>query len=333
VINHNRIFNATFEAHGLFDLRRFVLRLAPELHSRLENYSTRIVTDPISREDLLANSVYLHETWHWWQHTGSTFGFLSGLVHPVQTHANTKYLKEVLARLGAHKSIYEMVLRSKDAGGPESPFCFAHVVVNNFADLRIYQAMCSHPEKAKTIASSPLFEAKGHGLGITYMNMMSMLARSVDRDFKTLPDPRLWEPRFDALRASRAKHFFRGSPLYIPPVGAYQLFEGQCRYNQLLFLWNGSGRTFDWNEAETLGMLRSPYDDAFMIFLDLPPFLTQPVKTQNPMNGELSHGIVTQAVHQGVQAGRCTAAGSRGFTSRSGTWVGSQPERVGSLAA
>jgi hypothetical protein len=67
--------------------------------------------------------------------------------------------------------------------------------------------------------------------------------------------------------------------------------------------------------------------------LDLPPFLTQPVKTQNPLNGELSHGIVTQAVHQGVQAGRCTAAGSRRFTSRSGPWVGSQPQRVGSLAA
>jgi transposase-like protein len=43
-----------------------------------------------------------------------------------------------------------------------------------------------------------------------------------------------------------------------------------------------------------------------LLSLDLPPFLTQPVKTQNPMNGELSHGIVTQAVHQGVQTGRST---------------------------
>ena len=34
--------------------------------------------------------------------------------------------------------------------------------------------------------------------------------------------------------------------------------------------------------------------------LDLSRFLRQPVKTQNPSNGELSHGIVTQAVHTGV---------------------------------
>ncbi|MFP5231975.1 MAG: helix-turn-helix domain-containing protein, partial [Acidobacteriota bacterium] len=38
--------------------------------------------------------------------------------------------------------------------------------------------------------------------------------------------------------------------------------------------------------------------------LDLPPFLRQRDKTQNPTNGELSHGFVTQAVHQGIQAGR-----------------------------
>ncbi len=37
--------------------------------------------------------------------------------------------------------------------------------------------------------------------------------------------------------------------------------------------------------------------------MDLPPFLTQPVKTQNPSKGELSHGVVEKDVHQGVQAG------------------------------
>jgi hypothetical protein len=67
--------------------------------------------------------------------------------------------------------------------------------------------------------------------------------------------------------------------------------------------------------------------------MDLSPFLTQTVKTQNPMNGELSHGSVTQAVHQGVQAGRRTAAGIRGIAGRGSTGNGSQSQRVGSLAA
>ena len=41
------------------------------------------------------------------------------------------------------------------------------------------------------------------------------------------------------------------------------------------------------------------------------PFLTQPVKTQDPSKGELSHGVVEKDVHQGVQAG-CRAALERG---------------------
>src|ERR1039457_6011322 len=67
--------------------------------------------------------------------------------------------------------------------------------------------------------------------------------------------------------------------------------------------------------------------------MDLTPFLTQSVKTQNPLNGELSHGIISQAVHQGVQAGRGTAAGSRGIVGRGGAGVGSQPQCIAPLAA
>jgi hypothetical protein len=67
--------------------------------------------------------------------------------------------------------------------------------------------------------------------------------------------------------------------------------------------------------------------------VDLPLFLTQPVKTQNPFKGELSHGVVEKDVHQGVQAGRSAAAGTRSFHRRSRTSVGSERERAAPLAA
>jgi hypothetical protein len=34
--------------------------------------------------------------------------------------------------------------------------------------------------------------------------------------------------------------------------------------------------------------------------VDLPPKMRQPVKTHNPLNGGMSHGIVAQAVHARV---------------------------------
>jgi hypothetical protein len=67
--------------------------------------------------------------------------------------------------------------------------------------------------------------------------------------------------------------------------------------------------------------------------LDLSPFLTQPVKTQNPFKGELSHGVVEKSVHQGVQAGRGAAAGARSIHRRGGAGVGSERERAAPLAA
>src|ERR1700693_275142 len=67
--------------------------------------------------------------------------------------------------------------------------------------------------------------------------------------------------------------------------------------------------------------------------LDLSPVLTQPVKTQNPFKGELSHGIVEKDVHQGVQAGGGAAVGTRGIAGRGGSRAGSEPERAAPLAA
>src|SRR5438046_5072929 len=67
--------------------------------------------------------------------------------------------------------------------------------------------------------------------------------------------------------------------------------------------------------------------------MDLSPILRQTVKTQTSSNGELSHGIITKAVHQGVQAGRREAAGARRVDGRSSAGVGGQSQRVAALAS
>ena|SRR5208337_1340874 len=74
-------------------------------------------------------------------------------------------------------------------------------------------------------------------------------------------------------------------------------------------------------------------EESARIIVDLPPKARQLVRTQNPLNGGLSHGIVSQAVHQGVQVGRRTAAGTRHFDCRNGAGVGSESQRAAALAA
>ena len=58
------------------------------------------------------------------------------------------------------------------------------------------------------------------------------------------------------------------------------------------------------------------------------PFLRQPVKTQKsangmkmPSKGDLSHGLVSTAIHEGVQAGRSPAAGDGGLAGGGGAGI------------
>jgi hypothetical protein len=203
---------ATLEAHGLYERSRFVIHLSPEMHSRLEKLPIGIVQGGLEAEDLYAHSVYLHEIWHWWQHIGSTFGFFSSLICPAQTQGNLKHLRELVRLFGPVKSVKQLIELTNDVGGPHSKMAIPNVIVNNFADFRIFQALCSHPERATGIVKSPYFGCKGNAFGIAYMNIVSLLARSVDKSFSTLPDPRNWETRFQELRAAPQTGSFRWIP-------------------------------------------------------------------------------------------------------------------------
>ncbi len=64
------------------------------------------------------------------------------------------------------------------------------------------------------------------------------------------------------------------------------------------------------------------------ISVDLPHVLRQTVKAQISSNGELSHGIVSQAVHERVQGSRRPAAGARDRGQRGGARTGGEPEHA-----
>jgi hypothetical protein len=50
-------------------------------------------------------STLLHETVHWWQHIGSTYGFILSLNYPVQSHCTHFDLKKLVADDGFKKSV------------------------------------------------------------------------------------------------------------------------------------------------------------------------------------------------------------------------------------
>ena len=260
--------NACLNARGLYNSFQFVLRLCPAVHRQLESLPTGIHASADS-ERVQAFSTYLHETIHWWQHVGSTGGLLRSLSYPAQAHANYTHLKRFLSAFGLKKSIQTVVERSTERGGFGTPLGIANTIVNNHYDIEFFRILTSKPELVTSAVKNHFFESVGHSYMIAYSNMLALLSRSFDREWKLLPDARRWEDAFRARRDHKLKGYYRGSPVMVYPVGLYQIFEGQARFGQLQYLYFASGGKLTWADIRTRGMLSETYAKAFETFLRL----------------------------------------------------------------
>jgi hypothetical protein len=127
--------NACHNGRGRYSPTQFVLRLSSDVHRHLAALPVGIFRGNLDSDTLQAFSTYLHETVHWWQHIGSTAGFIRSMSYTAQSHANFKYLRRLLEAIGPKKSIRELAVRLADSGSPETPGGLANVIVNNHFDM------------------------------------------------------------------------------------------------------------------------------------------------------------------------------------------------------
>jgi hypothetical protein len=260
--------NACLNSHGLYDPLRFVLRLSPEVHRKIEALPAAYAAGKVEFEGLRAYSTYVHETIHWWQHVGSTIGLMMSLSYPAQAHANHGYLKKLIERAGAKKSIRQFVESFEGpGGGPETTGGLASVIVNNHFDIEFFRNLIFKPSFVRNASQHPYFDCVGHSFQITYGNVGLILATSLDPEFLVMPDAREWSPAFAALRSGKRRGYYWGSPVRIPPIGAHEIFEGQARFGQLQYLYFASGGKMTWEQARSIGMLKGVYGVAFDQFL------------------------------------------------------------------
>jgi hypothetical protein len=253
-------------ARGLYDGLRFVVRMRPEMYRILDEHPPdgKVGSRQASFEQLDAFSTYLHETLHWWQHIGSTTGLMLSFTCPAKSHVNHERLKELLARIGPHKS-----LRTFDALHPHQGGQTLNIVLNNWHDLEFNWRLLINPQSVYSIVSSPYFDCVGHSLSIGLANTLLLVSSTFDREFAFIPDIRRWEAGFAELRNSKAEGFYFGSPIKLPPIGVLHIFEGQARFSQIQYLHNATGGRLDWQYFKQRGMLDGVYVEAFKLFLSL----------------------------------------------------------------
>ena len=186
-------FRATLRAHGLYNTQQFVLRLSPSVHRNLASLPVGISTNQeIGLDGAQAMSTYIHETIHWWQHIGSTYGFIFSLNYPVQSHSTFGDLKELVSGDGFKKSVFlqSLELNRHGSTGHGTMAGIANTIVNNHFDLFAFRAFTLGPDAAQEVTQRALFENVGHAFHMTYANTVGLLAATVDPEFKVLPHPK-----------------------------------------------------------------------------------------------------------------------------------------------
>lgn len=266
-------FEACLNARGVYESQRFALRLSPVVHELVNNVveKSKAGDTAFTGEELQAYSTYLHETVHWWQHKGSTSGFIRSVLYPIQTHSNLSDLRQIVAAFGPQKPIQTLALRGElgllPPGSTEIGFA-ANTVTNNFMDTEFYLALTLKPALDEEIYRNPYFEAAGHSFLITYALILGAIREMIDTDGSLFPDPDALVDNLTELKRRRIRGYYYESEIIRAPVGLLELYEGQSRFLQLQFLaLSCDGLTIA--EAKSRGMLNGVYGAAFSAFLKI----------------------------------------------------------------
>ena len=173
----------------------------------------------------------------------------------------------MLANIGPKKSVRRLIERLTGASRPDTTTGLANTIVNNHYDIEFFRILATNSSLLPEMVENPLFECVGHSYEIAYSNILAVLARTIDRRFEVLPDPRGWEAEFAKLRDRKEDGYYRGSKVMIAPVGAYEIFEGQARFAQLQYLYFGTRGKLTWSDIRSSGALNGVYVKAFETFL------------------------------------------------------------------
>ncbi|WP_295219278.1 hypothetical protein [uncultured Brevundimonas sp.] len=262
---------ATTKAHGLYAAFEFVLRLSPQVHEKLEALPTGIVSSgEVGFDGAQAFSTYLHETIHWWQHVGSTFGLISSLTYPAEAHANHNHLITLGRTVGFKKSIRQLAMSMDGPVTPDTQAGLANIIVNNQFDFDAFRYVTYGPDARQHIVGLGQFQSIGHALAVTYGSVVFQLGQVADPEFKVIPKPDDWYRTVMDQADAEVDGYYYGSPVDVMPIGAREIMEGQARFSQIQYLYFASGGHLDWDDFEDIGWLgTNVYTAAFDGFLTL----------------------------------------------------------------
>lgn len=262
---------------GTYSTLKFVLKLTPEIHKALSSLDDGIYgISSLRWETIQAFSTALHENIHWWQHIGSTSGFIYSLAAPIQFHANLKYLRDFLNTIGPKMPIFNITSSKRNLQSlsqEEQQLC--NTIINNYMDVEFFFLYQYDPERFRQkIKGNPYFECLGHSFDITYGYAINTLITTLgfhggaDEVKACFPDPDVMERINTKRRVAKIENYHYESQTIIPPFGMRHIFEGQARFIQIQYLSSASNGKFNFIAAKESGMMSELYTKAFDFYIN-----------------------------------------------------------------
>jgi hypothetical protein len=244
--------------------------MAPATWDALAVVSPYSNTTDVERQIVEKYSTYLHETVHWWQSIGTTYGLILSLTQAVKTHISHPFLKRLIATGLARKPLIRLPDQSSCRLTNEQQELL-RIILNNWHDLefnaRITLRKSYDQESLNQISESPYFHSVGRALHMSLIATLSVLGSTFDRDLRFLPDSRQWDAAFMDLERCQVDGFYGGSETILVEIGAHDIFEAQARFTQIQYLFLASEEQRSWNEFGSMGLLSAEYTGAFRYYL------------------------------------------------------------------
>lgn len=280
----NNLFETTY---GLFDPLTFVVRLDEKIQKLIEENHKH----PIqwSTEELFATVTLLHETIHWWQYIGTTFGLFESLSIASQSSSARQLLQRWSEKYGARKPT-TTALKQAFSNSCKDELELLINLNKNWMDIELSSTIIHHrPYLISILYSNPYFSSIGTSVLRHYVQVYASLEPVLKDNFNQLPKVSEWVNVGNEASKKRLPDFSEDKREFSTDIshlgfGAFEIMEGQARLSEIQCLSAFTYDKFDWKASLNFNLLSGLYGKVFKYFISKTE-LSWPNKSFDPTIG------------------------------------------------
>lgn len=269
---------------GVYTFTYYTLRVNPDVREVLRrNHAEEDLHLLTKGEIVVAGSTALHENLHWWQYIGSLSGIVFSLSLPALAICNKEYFDEFSELSGKLKPIIAYA-KSLDHKITEQEAPAISCLLDSYMSIYKYHAILKESSKIEELKKGEGFTSVIDVMSKVIFHHLLLLQTTFDEEGYLIPTAKVFCEKINEYLDREEHKDKEGNNEYVPNLNLVDLYEGQARFNQILYI-----KTFfeesacDWDFFDRAKMLSGKYYNAFSFFLDIVNDGERPDSIESPL--------------------------------------------------